>query len=154
MFTVVTRNEAETIDLGARLGRLLAPGDFIALVGELGAGKTQFAKGVAVGLEVDPDTPITSPTYTILNIYDGRLPLYHFDLYRLANAEEVEDLGFDEYFSGDGACIVEWAERLADELPPQALTVSFAHAGIDERSISFAGSGPRAAALLDLLFPA
>jgi tRNA threonylcarbamoyladenosine biosynthesis protein TsaE len=152
--SIVTKSGAETIELGARLGRLLAPGDFIALVGELGAGKTQFAKGIAAGLEVDPGTPVTSPTYTILNIYQGRLPLYHFDLYRLHGAEEVADLGFEEYFYGKGACVVEWAERLGEELPEQVLTVSLSHAGVDERRVTFAATGPRPAQLLQELFPA
>jgi tRNA threonylcarbamoyladenosine biosynthesis protein TsaE len=153
MITVFTESSAETIDLGARVGGLLLPGDFIALEGELGAGKTQFAKGVAAGLEVDPATPVTSPTYTILNIYQGRLPLYHFDLYRLEGPEDVENLGFDEYFSGAGACLVEWPERLADELPPQVLTVAFAHGGGDSRKITFSATGARAVALLSELFP-
>ena len=149
---VVTRSGAETVELGARLGRLLAPGDFVALVGDLGAGKTQFAKGIAQGLEVDPGTPITSPTYNILNIYQGRLPLYHFDLYRL-QGEEVAELGFEEYFSGAGVCVVEWAERLAEETPEQVLTVSLGHAGAEERTVSFAARGSRAVELLRALFP-
>jgi tRNA threonylcarbamoyladenosine biosynthesis protein TsaE len=154
MITIATSCAAETIELGERLGRLLAEGDFVALVGELGAGKTHFTKGLAAGLQVDADTPITSPTYTILNIYDGRLPLYHFDLYRLSGPEEVDDLGFDEYFSGSGVCVVEWAERLEDELPAQALIVSFAHTGDDGRSVSFTAAGERGKALVARLFPA
>ncbi|HBA89184.1 MAG TPA: tRNA (adenosine(37)-N6)-threonylcarbamoyltransferase complex ATPase subunit type 1 TsaE [Geobacter sp.] len=154
MPSVTTRSWQETVELGSRLGAVLAPGDFIALVGELGAGKTQFAKGIALGLDVDPGTPVTSPTYTILNIYEGRLPLYHFDLYRLNGPEDVENLGFDEYFSGDGVCVMEWAERLGDGMPRDALTVSLDHAGTEERSVSFLASGPRARAILQALFPA
>ena len=154
MVKVITNSGAETVELGERLGRLLSPGDFIALAGELGAGKTQFAKGIALGLEVDPGTPVTSPTYTILNIYSGRVPLYHFDLYRLQGADEVEELGFDEYFSGKGACVVEWPERLGGEMPADLLTVSLAHAGEDGRTVSFAAVGARACALLASLFPA
>ena len=149
---VVTKSGEETVELGAKLGRLLAPGDFLALVGELGAGKTQFAKGNAAGLEVDPGTPVTSPTYTILNIYQGRLPLYHFDLYRLHDGEEVAELGFEEYFYGSGACVVEWAERLGEETPPEVLTVTLAHAGAEERSVAFSAVGARPAALLQALF--
>ncbi|WP_460597452.1 tRNA (adenosine(37)-N6)-threonylcarbamoyltransferase complex ATPase subunit type 1 TsaE [Geomonas sp. Red276] len=153
MVTVETSSERETVELGERLGRLLEPGDFVALVGELGAGKTQFAKGVAAGLAVDPGTPVTSPTYTILNIYQGRIPLYHFDLYRLAGPEDIDSLGFEEYFDGDGACLVEWAERLEGELPEGTLTVSLSHAGGDARRIAFAAEGGRGAALVAGLFP-
>jgi len=153
MHCVVTGSGAETAALGARLGRLLLPGDFVALVGELGAGKTQFAQGVAAGLEVGPDTPVTSPTYTILNIYQGRIPLYHFDLYRLQGPEEIAELGFEEYFSGSGACVVEWAERLAEESPRDLLTVTLEHSGTDCRTLCFAAAGSRAARLLEQLFP-
>jgi tRNA threonylcarbamoyladenosine biosynthesis protein TsaE len=152
MHRVVTGSGEETAALGARLGRLLVPGDFVALVGELGAGKTQFAKGVAAGLEVAADTPVTSPTYTILNIYPGRIPLYHFDLYRLQGPEEVAELGFEEYFAGAGACLVEWAERLGEEAPDQLLTVTLSHAGAESREVSFAASGTRAERVLEALF--
>ena len=148
---LVTGSGEETVALGARLGRLLAPGDFVALVGELGAGKTQFAKGIALGLQVAPDTPVTSPTYTILNIYQGRIPLYHFDLYRLHGPEEVAELGFEEYFSGSGACVVEWAERLGEEAPADLLTVTLCHAEAESREICFAASGARAGRLLEEL---
>ena len=87
-------------------------GDFIALSGELGSGKTRFVRGVAEGLTVDPATQITSPTYSLLHIYTGRLPLYHFDLYRLAGDADVAELGFAEFFFGDGVSLVEWADRL------------------------------------------
>jgi tRNA threonylcarbamoyladenosine biosynthesis protein TsaE len=152
MPVVNTNCPEETVALGISLARLLAPGDFIALTGDLGAGKTQFARGVASGLHVDPSIPITSPTYTLLNIYQGRLPLYHFDLYRLQGAQDVVDLGFDEYFYGEGVCLVEWAERLAGEIPREHLTICFSHSGDDTRILEFIPSGQRAEDILRNLF--
>lgn len=143
MLTVDSRSVEETVALGERLGNLAGPGDFIALTGELGSGKTQFARGLAAGLGVDPAVPVTSPTYTIMNLYDGRLPLYHFDLYRLAGDQEVAELGFEEYFYGDGVCIVEWAERLRDLLPEEHLAVFFSYCGDTGRSISLEPHGAR-----------
>lgn len=154
MRTVVTNSVEETLTLGERLGRLLAPGDFVALVGELGAGKTHFVQGVARGLGIDPAVPVTSPTYTLLHEYRGRIPLYHFDLYRLGGVDDILELGFAEYFHGDGVCLVEWAERLGNELPPEQLTIFLAHRGDDRRAIVFEPHGARYAELLERLLPA
>lgn len=148
MTELVTQNAGETHALGAALGRILTAGDFIALIGDLGAGKTHFVKGVAAGLEVPSDDPVTSPTYTLLNIYHGRIPLYHFDLYRLAGAEQVDDLGFAEYFSGNGVCLVEWAERLGDILPSEHLSINLIHDGDDRRRLVFTAAGARAEMLM------
>ncbi len=153
MLSVVTHGEAETEALGKRLGRLLEAGDFIALVGELGSGKTCFVRGVAAGMEVDAAEPVTSPTYAILHIHGGRLALYHFDLYRLGGDEEAAQLGFTEYFYGNGVSIVEWADRLQGEMPEESLTITFTHEGEDKRRISFAATGERYAALIMNLFP-
>lgn len=154
MLTVVTSSVEETVRLGERLGSLAGPGDFIALTGELGSGKTQFARGLAAGLGVDPSVPVTSPTYTLMNLYSGRVALYHFDLYRLGGDQEVAELGFEEYFYGDGVCIVEWAERLRDLLPQERLTVSFSYLDENCRSISFAPDGPRYRSIIRrLAFP-
>lgn len=109
--------------LAERVAQLLQPGDFVSLLGELGAGKTRFAGGIAKGLGVDQSIPVTSPTYTLLNIYQGRIPLYHFDLYRLSGDDDIVDLGFSEYFSGNGICLVEWPERLNRELPSSRLEI-------------------------------
>ena len=107
-----TAKPAETRALGCLLGKLAGPGLVVLLAGELGAGKTCFAQGVADGLGVPADSPVTSPSYTLLNIHQGRLPLYHFDLYRLAVVADLEDLGYDEFAEGDGVTLVEWADRL------------------------------------------
>ncbi|WP_243373901.1 tRNA (adenosine(37)-N6)-threonylcarbamoyltransferase complex ATPase subunit type 1 TsaE [Geotalea sp. SG265] len=148
---IVSKSVQETISAGKRLGALLGAGDFLALTGELGAGKTQFAKGIAEGLGVDPATPITSPTYTLLNIYPGRVPFYHFDLYRLQGSEDLLDLGFEEYFHGDGVCLVEWAERLEETLPEDHLLITMSHDGDDCRTLSFTPSGSRGEELAGLL---
>jgi tRNA threonylcarbamoyladenosine biosynthesis protein TsaE len=143
MRTVISGSAAETVALGERLGALLGEGEFIALTGELGSGKTQFARGVAAGIGVDRAVPVTSPTYTLMNIYHGRLPLYHFDLYRLVGDQDVADLGFEEYFYGSGVCLVEWAERLGCLLPEERLTVLFGYLDDNSRNISFEPSGER-----------
>jgi tRNA threonylcarbamoyladenosine biosynthesis protein TsaE len=143
MLTVISGSAAQTVVLGERLGALMEEGDFIALTGELGSGKTQFARGVAAGIGVDPAVPVTSPTYTLMNIYHGRLPLYHFDIYRLAGAQDVADLGFEEYFYGTGVCLVEWPERLGCLLPEERLTVRFDYLEDSSRNISFEPYGER-----------
>jgi tRNA threonylcarbamoyladenosine biosynthesis protein TsaE len=150
---VIARSEDETVALGRRLGSLLQTGDFIALTGELGSGKTRFVRGVAAGLSVDPATRITSPTYSLLHIYKGRLPLYHFDLYRLAGDADVAELGFAEFFYGDGVSLVEWADRLQEEMPAECLTITFSHVGDDRRRIVFIAAGDRYEELLKNLFP-
>ena len=144
----VTESAEETRQLGEQLGHLLQPGDFVALQGDLGAGKTQFAQGVARGLAVPAEYTVTSPTYALMNIFPGRLPLYHFDLYRLGGAHEVEELGFDEYFYGCGVCLVEWAERLGQDTPATLLSATFSHEGDDRRRIRIEARGVRAEALL------
>lgn len=97
-----------TLEIGARISALLHAGDVVELVGELGAGKTALTKGIAKGLGVSDE--VTSPTYTLMNSYeDGRLPLYHFDLYRLRGEEELNELGLDEFLYGNGVCVIEWS---------------------------------------------
>jgi len=121
--TIECSSVAQTHKLGHRLGKLLRAGSLVLLNGELGAGKTAFTLGIARGLGVAEDVPITSPTYTLMNSYSGcDLPLYHFDLYRLGDTDELIELGFDEYFHGDGVAVIEWAQRCT-ELADDALCV-------------------------------
>jgi tRNA threonylcarbamoyladenosine biosynthesis protein TsaE len=149
LLTVVTSRVEETIALGERVGRLASAGDFIALTGELGSGKTHFARGVAVGLGIGPSVHVTSPTYTLVNTYTGRLQLHHFDLYRLAGEPDVIELGFEEYFYGSGVCIVEWAERLQALLPVERISVTFTYLDENARIVTFAPHGARYEKLIE-----
>ncbi|PLR82245.1 MULTISPECIES: tRNA (adenosine(37)-N6)-threonylcarbamoyltransferase complex ATPase subunit type 1 TsaE [Bacillus] len=121
----------DTAEFSKQLGGLLQPGDVIALEGDLGAGKTTFTKGLASGLGIT--RTVNSPTFTIIKEYQGRIPLYHMDVYRVEN--EFEDLGFDEYFEGDGVTVVEWAHLIRDQLPEEMLTIFLYHVGNNERRI-------------------
>ncbi len=122
MTTVTALTREDTQALGKRLSAGLRPGDVILLSGRMGAGKSEFARGVARGLGIVSAVP--SPSFTILNAYDeGRLPLYHFDWYRIGDESELTDMGLDEYIGGDGVCLIEWHERAEDLLPETALEV-------------------------------
>ena len=123
--TYVTNSPAETEALGQRLAETLQPGDVIAYTGDLGAGKTAFTRGLARGLGITER--ITSPTFTIVNEYlGGRLPLFHFDMYRLGSSEELYEIGWEDYLARGGVCAVEWSENVRDALPPDAVTVTIA----------------------------
>lgn len=114
---VETNSEKETYELGFSIGREAKPGEIYALAGDLGVGKTVFTKGVAAGLGVKEQ--VNSPTFTIVQVYDsGRLPFYHFDVYRIGDPEEMEEIGYEDYFYGEGLCMVEWA-GLIEELMPE-----------------------------------
>ncbi|HEY2421604.1 MAG TPA: tRNA (adenosine(37)-N6)-threonylcarbamoyltransferase complex ATPase subunit type 1 TsaE [Neobacillus sp.] len=134
-----TRNSEETDQLAVKLAGLLKPGDTIALEGDLGAGKTTFTKGLARGLEIKK--MVNSPTFTIIKEYRGRLPLYHMDVYRVADTGE--DLGFDEYFEGEGVTVVEWAHLIEEQLPSERLTIFLYREGDDNRKIVFVPTGER-----------
>lgn len=130
---VITGNEQATEALGEALGRQLFPGAVLLLDGDLGAGKTVFARGVARGLGVS--APIQSPTFTLMNAHSGRLPFYHFDLYRLDDEDELFELGMDEALDGDGVTLVEWAGKFAGYFNRPALTVFIAADGPQQRQI-------------------
>ena len=114
--TYESENEQETWSLGYKMGCVAVPGDVYSLDGDLGTGKTVFTAGFAKGLAIN--TPVCSPTFTILQVYeDGRLPLYHFDVYRIADPDEMEEIGFDEYAFGNGVCLIEWGNLIEEILP-------------------------------------
>src|SRR5215203_2240606 len=120
---------SETEAFGRRLGAVLFPGAVVALVGPLGAGKTHLTRAVAEGLGVKNAAAVNSPTFVLIQEYPARLPIYHFDAYRLATAREFQDLGADEYFRGDGVCLVEWADRVSQAMPAERLEIHIRHAG-------------------------
>jgi tRNA threonylcarbamoyladenosine biosynthesis protein TsaE len=142
--TIHSPNEAFSLELGLRIGERLLPGDILALWGELGAGKTLLTRGIAQGLGIPPDVPITSPTFTFMNEYDGRLRLYHMDLYRLTDLDELESLPWREALFGDGAAVIEWPERLEDQLPSERWDIRISITGEESREIVIAahGDGP------------
>jgi tRNA threonylcarbamoyladenosine biosynthesis protein TsaE len=142
MFSVITSSPEQTWEIGRLLGTLLDAGDTICLFGDLGAGKTNFAYGIARGLDVR-EQYITSPTFTFVNEYQGRVPLYHIDLYRLKGPDELENIGFDEYIESDGVTVIEWAERAEDELPMEHLRVYLTSVDEKSREIGFLAEGER-----------
>lgn len=121
MDKIYLKNEQETGEVGYRLGQLLNKGDVVCLIGDLGAGKTTITKSIAKALEVEDY--ITSPTFTIVNEYDGKYPLYHFDVYRISSSEDMHEIGFEEYLYGDGICIIEWANLIEDTLPDEYINI-------------------------------
>ncbi len=139
---------AATEDAGRRLGELLYPGAVVALVGGLGAGKTHFVRAVAEGLSVRNPAAVTSPTFVLIQEYPARLPIYHFDAYRLQSVSEFVGLGTDEYFHGEGVCLVEWADRVTTALPADHLTLTFQVLSETERGLTAEASGERSGDLL------
>ena len=114
--TIETNSEKETYELGVQMGRDALAGQVFTLVGDLGVGKTVFTKGLARGLDIEE--PISSPTFTIVQIYEeGRLPLYHFDVYRIGDVEEMDEIGYEDYIDGEGVSLIEWANLISDILP-------------------------------------
>jgi tRNA threonylcarbamoyladenosine biosynthesis protein TsaE len=138
----------ETQAFSKNLASFLQPGDVITLEGDLGAGKTAFTKGLALGLGVQRN--VNSPTFTIIKEYEGRLPLYHMDVYRLEDS--YEDLGFDEYFEGNGVTVVEWAHLIGDQLPKERLDIYIYHQGNDSRRFVLKPMGTRYVQLCKEIF--
>jgi tRNA threonylcarbamoyladenosine biosynthesis protein TsaE len=147
MFSIITSSTEQTEEIGRILGSMLEPGDLVCLFGDLGAGKTHFSFGIAQGLQVK-DQYITSPTFTFVNEYQGRMPFYHIDLYRLKDPSELEGIGFEEYIDSDGATVIEWAEQAEEELPEDKLNVYFSDVSENSRELGFFAEGDRYGKLL------
>lgn len=146
-YTLTMHSEEETIGLAKELARLLKAGDVITLEGDLGAGKTTFTKGLAQGLGVK--RTVNSPTFTMIKEYKGDLPLYHMDVYRLENSEE--DIGFEEYFAGDGISVVEWAQFIETFLPDERLSINITYQDAHTRLLEIVPSGQHFERVLSLL---
>ena len=133
-----TNSERETYELGLAMGREARPGEVYTLIGDLGVGKTVFTKGLAAGLGIKE--PVSSPTFTILQEYEeGRLPFYHFDVYRIGDVEELDEIGYEDYFYGDGVCLIEWADLIREILPEHYKEIRIEKdldKGLDYRRIS------------------
>lgn len=138
---IETRSPEETFALGEKIGKAAVPGQIYTLTGDLGVGKTVFTQGVAAGLGITG--AVSSPTFTIVQVYEeGRLPFYHFDVYRIGDIEEMEEIGYDDYFFGDGVCLIEWAELIEELLPEQVISVTIEknpEKGFDYRKITVEG---------------
>lgn len=143
-------SEETTATFGRALGAALTPGSVVALVGNLGAGKTRLAQAIAAGLGAD-ERLVTSPTFILVQEHAGRLPIFHFDTYRLRSIEEFLDLGVEEYLSAGGVCIVEWADRVAEVLPADRLCIEISITGPEARQFTLTADGEQAAAILDRL---
>ena len=143
----ISHSEAQTRRLGARLGELLEGGETIALQGELGTGKTRWVQGVGQGLHVCQN--VTSPTFTLVNEYPGRVLLYHIYLYSINQAAEALAIGLEDYLYGDGVCLIEWAERVAEILPPDRLWITFHYLDDTKRRITMQAAGDRFQKLLE-----
>ena len=140
-FETISESANQTVRLGRVLGALLPEGSFVALVGGLGAGKTVLTKGIAQGLGVADDREVTSPSFVLVNEYRGRVAVYHVDLYRLENPAEVEGIGWDEFISGPGVTLVEWADKAENQLPEERMEVHLEWAGEEKRRLLFCGKG-------------
>lgn len=145
MLQIETYSAIETYQFGEKLGGLVKPGDVFSLIGDLGVGKTVFTQGFAKGLNIDE--PINSPTFTIVQVYEeGRLPLYHFDVYRIGDIEEMDEIGYEDYFYGNGVCLIEWANLIKDILPQNIIEITIEKdldKGFDYRKIRVENMGDR-----------
>lgn len=135
---IETNSAKETYELGVQIGQKCVPGEVYTLIGDLGVGKTVFTQGLAKGLEIDE--PISSPTFTIVQVYEeGRLPFYHFDVYRIGDVEEMDEIGYEDYVYGQGVCLIEWANLIEEILPKKRKEITIEkdlEKGFDYRKIT------------------
>ncbi len=144
---------AATEAFGRCLAALLFPGAVVALVGPLGAGKTHLVRAIAEGLDIPDSRVVTSPTFVLIQEYNARMPIYHFDAYRLRSAAEFDDLGTQEYYDGGGVCLIEWADRVPGSLPPEHLRITMEPTGPTSRRVTLEAVGSRYEHILQQLPP-
>jgi tRNA threonylcarbamoyladenosine biosynthesis protein TsaE len=147
-FETTTHSAEETRTVGERLGRNITAATTIALIGDLGSGKTVFVQGIGRGLHVPAEYYITSPTFTLINEYPGRLRLHHVDLYRIEDPIDIEEIGLHEIMGGDGVTVIEWAERLGGELPAQHICIHLELSNDQARHMTITAAGSAAVAML------
>lgn len=152
---MISSNPAITVELGKRLGTLMKGGEVLGLIGELGAGKTTFVKGLAKGLGVSEEHPVNSPSFVLLREYQGRILLYHFDAHRLEGAADLlrleQEIGLEDYFYGKGVSVMEWADRVENLLPKEYLRIEFRHSKENERILIFHPKGARYEKLIGVM---
>lgn len=140
---IETKSSQETFELGMKIGKMVKSGDIFSLVGDLGVGKTVFTQGLAKGLDIEE--AINSPTFTIVQVYEeGRMPFYHFDVYRIGDIEEMDEIGYEDYFYGNGVCLIEWANLIEEILPKNIKEITIEkdlEKGFDYRKITINGMG-------------
>ena len=146
--TIDVQDRAETEAFGHRLAQQLFPGAVVALIGTLGAGKTHLVRAIAEGLGIANSAVVNSPTFVLIQEYDARLPIYHFDAYRLATEREFADLGAHEYFAGNGVCLIEWADKVPTCLPKERLEIRITITGEETRRLEVVGIGVKYESIL------
>ena len=150
--TFISTSEEKTIHLGKIIGKHLNGGNIIALTGELGSGKTCITRGIARGMGIPEEFHVTSPTFTLINEYPGRIPLYHLDVYRLSGSEDLKDLGYEEYFFGKGVVVIEWAEKIQDIIPSDSIFIYLKYINKNKREIKITYNGKKASETIKKIY--
>ena len=148
-FSFSTKSHEETVNAGRSLGKVVDPACVVGLIGDLGAGKTCFVKGVANGLNDVPEKEVTSPTFTILQAYEGAVPLYHFDAYRLGGVDDLGDIGFEDYVYGQGVSVIEWADNISEAIPEERMLIEIELKADENRLFKCSAEGEKHEAILD-----
>jgi tRNA threonylcarbamoyladenosine biosynthesis protein TsaE len=148
---LISDSRERTLEIGRLIGAILERGDIVALIGELGSGKTCLTQGLAKGMDVAENVPVVSPTFTLINEYPGRIPLFHLDVYRLSGPRDLEDMGYEEIFYGGGIIVIEWAEKIQDILPAKTLFVRMRYIDENTREMILEGPGEKIRKLGDIL---